>query len=351
MDEFFAINRLSAYIDGELSDAEMAEVARAIEEQPEVREAYEELLAAVELVREHGLVQAPATFHRDVMQRVEGLSAGRSWLERLLGPLGRNPVQGLGVAVVVAAVLLLVFRGPVLDGVERLGGDHPEKAEPEREAAVPTAEPEDPAQGRADDNVLEDATPAPEPTEQPTLDEQGDAKGELAGLIGTRGTSEKPASTKGGSSKTSSGGVPIQELLKKEEGTYIPDWDKEASAPTATLQTPEPEPKEPGPGSLAVSPFAYRLTPSEPDALRKLVALAEKLGGGLYSPSGEPMEPYSLTVERNYAQVVLHIPASRLESVEPYLRNIGGVVQVRAEQDRLYAADSVHVTVEVQYQP
>jgi hypothetical protein len=175
------------------------------------------------------------------------------------------------------------------------------------------------------------AEPPPEPA--PT-------KEQIVSKLGTRGSAKA----------TSAGeGVPIEELLKKEEGTYIPDWDKEASAPTATLQEPEQAATK-GSGSLAVSPFEYRLTPHEPDALRKLVALAEKLGGGLYSTSGEPMDPYMLTTERNYARVVLHIPASRLESVEPYLRTMGGVVQVRAE-DRLYAADAVQVSVEVQYQP
>ena len=148
--------------------------------------------------------------------------------------------------------------------------------------------------------------------------------------------------------------VPIEEFLQKEEGTYIPDWDKENAAPTATLQPSEPDAAqvpEGGSGDLATSPFTYRLTPDQPDALRRLVALAEKLGGGLYTTSGEPFDPYILTVERNYAKVVLRIPASRLDSVESYLKGMGGLVAVHADQDRLFAADSVHVAVEVQYQP
>ncbi len=356
MDEFFARNRLSAYIDGELSDAEMAEVARAIEEQPELREAYLELKAAVDLLRQHGPVQAPPDFHRGVMRRVEGLSRGRSWLERLLGPVGRYPVQGLGVAVVAAAVLLLVFRGPLmhdptLEGMEASGPETP--GEVDREAAVPGPTEGDATEKSRGDDGGEPSEPAQEkPATE--MQEKGSAKAEQStkGVenteIGTRGTG---SSYKGSTSK--SGAMPIEELLEKEQGTYIPDWDKE-SAPTAVIEpdatTQEPAP-EAGAGSLATSPFAYRLTPSEPDALRKLVAMAEKLGGGAYSASGDPHEPYILTVERNYEKVVLQIPASRLESVEPYLRSMGGVVTVHADQDRLYAADAVHVTVEVQYQP
>ena len=346
MDEFFARNRLSAYIDGELSDAEMAEVARAIEEQPEVREAYRELLAAVELVRDHGPVQAPAGFHAGVMRQVEGLSGGRSWFERLLGPLGRHPVQGLGVAVVAAAVLLLVFRGPVLDG--ELPGSSNLPSVTEREAAVPGPEAGEGAeQGEAVD--------------QPTVELESERQQQGSATAEPAPSTEKQApevSTKSGlgskGSARSSGtkAVPIEELLQKEEGTYIPDWDKESTAPTATLET-EPAQSDPaaGTGSLATSPYAYRLTPNEPDVLRKLVALAEKLGGGVYTAGGEPFDPYILTVERNYAKVVLQIPASRLESVEPYLQGMGGVVEDHADPDRLFRADAVHVTVEVQYQP
>ncbi len=354
MDEFFARNRLSAYIDGELSDAEMAEVARAIEEQPELRAAFEELQAAVELLRQHGPMQAPDGFHRAVMQRVEGLSAGPSWLQRLLGPLGRYPVQGLGVAVVAAAVMLLVFRGPMLHEDPLSGPDLPgvaeEPAVSDREAAVPGPQDglgaergqasESAAVGEHTDAAQDQTGSASEKASSDPQAGSGASKTSEKALLGTRG---QAADDKG---------ALIEELMQKEPGNYIPDWDKEASAPTATIQPSEAEvAPELGSGALATSPFTYRLTPTEPDALRRLVALAEKLGGGMYSPAGEPLDPYMLTVERNYAQVVLHIPASRLESVEPYLRTMGGVITVHAERDRLYPTDSVHVAVEVQYQP
>jgi negative regulator of sigma E activity len=344
MDEFFARNRLSAYIDGELSDAEMAEVARAIEEQPEVREAYEELLAAVELLRRHGPVQAPAGFHAGVMRRVEDLPAGRAWLARLLGPLGRYPAQGLGVAVVAAAVLLLVFRGPTLvdptDEASELG-----PAAVDREAAVPgpeaTSQPED-EPGAADEQAEVQQAPAEpsSPSKEELLAEE---------IASKRGTS--PSTSPKSSGSSSKKGVPIEELLEKEQGTYIPEWDKESSGATVHLAGPEGDDPAASGDSLATSPFAYRLTPDAPDALRKLVALAEKLGGGVYDSDGQPVDPYILTVERNYARVMLQIPASSLHSVEPYLRRLGGVVQVRAEQDRLYRADAVQVAIEVQYQP
>ncbi len=349
MDEFFARNRLSAYLDGELSDAEMAEVARALEEQPELREAYRELQAAVELLREHGPVQAPPRFHAQVMQRVEGVGHRGGWLSRLLGPLGRHPAQGLGVLVVAAAVLLLVFRGPQLDdlgGSDPLGADGPAvDLPPEREAAAPgpELEPEEEQGGTADSAQ-----------EHPP---QADAQVGSADAAKGQGSKMGAGSEKGASPKASkellgtSGGVPIQEHLEKTKGTHIPDWDKEPDAPTAVLQTVEPEPSASAgsSGNMAVSPFAYRLTPTEANALFNLVVLAERLGGGAYDLGGAPLEPQGLTVERNYAEVVLKIPASALTEVEPQLRKLGGVVSVRADHSRLYPEDAVHVTVEVQY--
>lgn len=349
MDEFFARNRLSAFIDGELSDAEMAEVARAIEEQPEVRQSYRELLDAVELVREHGPIQAPPRFHADVMRRVEELPSTRGWFSWLPRPFGRTPMQGLGVAVVAAAVLLLVFRGP--DFAERLQPDADPMAsagsEVEREAAAPGPEPQQEAQPGA-------ATEA-EPQQQEEAAPVDPAK--------TVGSAEDPVSTREQAPKTSAkrssaqskeadGSVPIEQLLKTNKGaTYIPEWDKEQAPTGTTSQQPEATTDEQGSGSLATSPFSYRLTPDGPDVLRQLDVMVNRLGGSLRTTSGESFDPYILTVERNHATVVLHIPASKLESVEPYLQKMGGVVQDHADQDRLFAADAVQVTVEVLYQP
>ncbi len=340
MDEFFASNRLSAYIDGELSDTEMAEVARAIEEQPDLRASYEELLAAVELLREHGPVQAPAHFHSNVMRRVEALPSPGGWLARLLGPLGQRPWQAAGVVVLAAAVLLLVFRGPILQP-ELAPADEPAV---EHEAAAP--------QVRADE-ASADQTEAAVEQAAPELG-SAEAAGEEPQAASAPRQQVAPTTSKRGtgSARSSGKGSTLQELLEKEEGTYVPEWDKDPAGELVEPQAAEPARDEPeGSADFAASPFAYRLTPTEPNALRRLVALAEKLGGSVTDAGGQPFQPYSLTVERNYAKVYMQIPASRLESVEPYLRQVGGVVTVHTDEDRLYSADAVQVSVEVTYQP
>ena len=332
MDEFFARNRLSAYLDGELSEAEAAEVAQAIEQQPELRAAYEELRTTVAFLRRHGPVQAPARLHAGVMRAIEDQPAGRAWQRRLLAVFGRSPLQGLGVAIVVGAVLLVVFRGPSAP---------PPAAPPEREAAAPGIE----APGDIPPEPAEEAPP------EATAEGAAGAGPEIAAKIDL--SRKERGSGRSARAGDGADGLPIEKLLAKQKGaTYVPQWDEEPAAGAGEAGAPVGQAAsdisdESGSGSA----FAYRLSPSSADALRVLVALAEKLGGGAYEADGSRLQPRELTIERNHARVLLRIPASQLENLEPYLRTLGGLVPMRADQDRLYNADAVQVTVEVLYMP
>ncbi|MFH1469501.1 MAG: sigma-E factor negative regulatory protein [Pseudomonadota bacterium] len=344
MDDFFARSRLSAYLDGELTDAEMAEVARALEEQPELRQAFEELKAAVDLLHRHGPVQAPARLHAAIMREVEAEPTRRPWLERLLGPLGRYPAQTLGVAVVAAVVLLVVLRGPTVvhpppDGTAA-GGLPVVAGDADHEAAAPDQAPG--AGGGQEGTSAEEQAPAgPASTK-----EAGGAEDEFdaPGTLGSISAEEEPVAKKG------RGSVPLEQALDTRKGaTYVPGWEQEEIPEREVAKEGAEAPVVEAAGGAGA--FAYRLTPSSPDVLRRLVALAEKLDGAAYEVDGAALDPQILTVERNYARVVLRIPASRLESVEPYLKTMGGLVTVRADQEQIYNLDSVEIEIEVQYLP
>jgi hypothetical protein len=149
----------------------------------------------------------------------------------------------------------------------------------------------------------------------------------------------------GGSGKDASG-VPIGELLATKGGaTYVPEWDKEQVSAGDAKVAQAVAREEAG------SPFAYRLTPTSSDALRRLVAIAEKLDGRALDAQGQPLDPLPLTDENNHARVVLVLPASRLEKLEGYLRSLGGLVTVVADDERLLSEDSVRVEIEVLYNP
>ena len=59
MDTFFARNRLSAYLDGDLPSSEAREVEAALHRDAELRAEYEAMRAGVELLRAHGPIAAP----------------------------------------------------------------------------------------------------------------------------------------------------------------------------------------------------------------------------------------------------------------------------------------------------
>jgi len=322
MDEFFALNRLSAYLDGDLSEAEAAEVARAIEENDEVRAAWEEMRASVAFVRRHGPRAAPARFHMQVMAAVEALPSPASPLARLKALLRRVPVQAVGVAAVAVLVLVVVWqlpdRGPAPPPVTR-------------EAAAPEPAPGEEAAGSAG---------APQAPPPPT-----DAVAEPAPLPAAV---EKALESAAGGPPAGSAAPKASGLGKSEASSpYIPDWETQGSAGEDAGPAPATQVSK----GLLVSPFVYRLYPEDQDVLRQLAALAERLGGALVTPEGGVVDPYLLTVERNHAGVVLRVPAGNLEQIEPTLRRLGGILAIQADEERLYGGATVDVAIEVIYRP
>ena len=102
---------LSAYLDGELTDAEAAELEAELARDPELRADLSELEQVVDWMRRDGPDQAPLGFHRRVMDRVEREYPRQpsfwAWLRRPLG----IPLEGWLVAAAAAAVLFSVLPG------------------------------------------------------------------------------------------------------------------------------------------------------------------------------------------------------------------------------------------------
>ncbi|MBN1335090.1 MAG: hypothetical protein JXB39_03930 [Deltaproteobacteria bacterium] len=306
MDAFFALNRLSAYLDGDLSEVEAAEVARAIEENDEVRAAWEEMRRSVAFLRAHGPLAAPARFHMRVMSAVEALPSPASWLTRLKALLRRIPVQAAGVAAIAAIVLGVIWRLP-----------EPEPAPapaPTRQAAAPEPVVEPPETAKMPEAPEPPQALASEPREEPPARPAKEAP------------SRAPA---------------------KASSPYIPAWETLGTAGEDAV----PAQASDGAAGVLDSPFVYRLYPTDPDVLRPLALLAERLGGTLVTPSGTTVEPWTLSVEQNHAAVLLKVPANTLEQVEPALRRLGGLLAVQADEERLFGGPSVDVGIEVIYRP
>jgi hypothetical protein len=104
-----ASEQLSAWIDGELTDAESAELEAELARDPSLRAELEQLEAVVHLLHTEGPVNAPVGFEERTLARVEreripGLRL--AWMRRPLGvPI---EVWGLGLAAAAALVVTVL---------------------------------------------------------------------------------------------------------------------------------------------------------------------------------------------------------------------------------------------------
>lgn len=100
---------LSAWLDGELDEAEGALLEAELARDPELRAELQSLEAVIRLLREDGPTQAPLGFQHRVMARVEHEFPERpSWWVWLRRPWG-IPLEGWVLGLAAAAALLLVL--------------------------------------------------------------------------------------------------------------------------------------------------------------------------------------------------------------------------------------------------
>jgi negative regulator of sigma E activity len=118
-----ASEQLSAWIDGELTDAEAAELEAELARDPSLRAELAELEAVVRTLHDEGPDHAPAGFRERVLARVErehprraGLAA---WMRRPFGV----PLEGWTLAAAVAAVLILTVLPALRRAPEPVGGE------------------------------------------------------------------------------------------------------------------------------------------------------------------------------------------------------------------------------------
>ena len=100
MDSFFAKNRLSAYLDGELPESEASEVAAAIDRDPELKAEYENLRRSINLLRKAGPVKAPPGFHARIIEQVRDEPHPGGVVVRLQRVLQRVPIEAMALAAV-----------------------------------------------------------------------------------------------------------------------------------------------------------------------------------------------------------------------------------------------------------
>ncbi|MFK7929260.1 MAG: sigma-E factor negative regulatory protein [Myxococcota bacterium] len=117
MMEDAATEQLSAYLDGELTDAEITELEHRLAQDPALRDELDQLRGAIDLLRTHGPAQTPPSLYGDILAAVadEPMPGGFwTWLQRPFG----LPLPALAVAFVAVLVL-----GVTVTGALVMGGD------------------------------------------------------------------------------------------------------------------------------------------------------------------------------------------------------------------------------------
>ena len=326
MDPFFARNRLSAYIDGQLPEDEARAVASAIEQDPELRDEYEAMRAAVTLLRERGPVRAPSGFHDSIMAAV-AQQPRPGVVVQLRDYMRQIPVEAVALAA-AALIVVVVLAGPGSGDPSTLapppppdlkgGAAAPLNIEPAPDLHLPTAA----------------ATPAPRPTVE-TRKEQA----------------PRPAQgSPSGSSELSKKAVPAVEEV------YVAAWEQETqAAKPGALSESSGDAEQYTPSELyegvqtGTTTYQYRITMGDADVLYNLQQLAQTAGGRLLDASGGALKARTLTVEDNYVRVQVVVPPSRAEEVHSQLARLGARALVTGSQ--LSGAEYVAFVIEVSYMP
>ncbi len=326
MKQFFASNQLSAYIDGELSSAEMAEVDRALRENPQLHQEYERLLATVEYLRSAGPVQAPPDFHSQVLAQTASEPMPGGFWRRVRGFFAGIPMET--VAVAMAAVLVTIVIGQRMDSPEA-------PPQPAVEQPEPTTTPEGVATRtgeKVDSAVKEMANlvdrtrkdPAPEP------------------VVADRSTGPGPQqhidpALAGDAVRTTTSGL-------EEDGiAALTDLPTEQTSPEKAYQ-------EGDLSTVLTSAMAYRLHVDDPRALRDLSTLAAR-HGGVALVDGQPVDRgFSFDAENSRQTVTVQIPSGALSAFYKDLASMGEVETVSSDSNPLFGGDVV-VALDVMYMP
>jgi hypothetical protein len=237
---------LSAWLDGELSDSEAAELEAELARDPALRAELDALEAVVSFVRQEGPSQAPMGLHHRVMARIDEefpeRSSTWSWLRRPWG----IPLEGWVLAAAAAAVLLLLVPDWGGEPSSELTGEEKELSPAALELPKPITEKDAPV-------VVLEKPPAPGPVT----------------VIG-RASTEKGKPVAKGTGATKLAAEPVPEGTA-EEPVVVP-------VPSPTLELPAAS----GTAEIPAAPEAavrYVITSDDPKMKREVLSVAAQYGG------------------------------------------------------------------------
>lgn len=346
MDSFFARNRLSAYLDGELSGSEARDVELALARDAALKAEFDEMRHAVDQLRGEGVVDAPRGFADRVRARTDREAMPVGW-RRWARQIRLEPVL-----LAAAALLVVAYVGH--------RKDLPDLAPPSENVASAGAFPKTTA-GSGEEQVAAVA-PAEGATAGSTVENDG-VLGNESGPGGAvspaaRVSDEKPPGQAKQQSmaprkyKSSSGSPDVE--------PWQPEWEKESPVPTAaydntggTYSNPDPAaqdntgaPQQAGVQFFSPAPFRYRVAANDERGLKQLSAIAKELGGELQDSRGRPVAAWSLEKGDSRTLRVV-VPAYNAAALAQRLREVGSVEAIR-ENDTLVKDANADVPVQIE---
>ena len=325
--------QLSAWLDGELTDAEAAEIERELDRNPLLRAELDELRGVRELLRTHGAVKAPDDFLARVLAEAENepLPANNAnlwrWLRRPFG----IPVEALAVA---AAALLVVVAGLDL-GVEQLAPpSKDELAQGSKNAPESKDAPEAAKSAWDQYDVPVGELPPPE-----GVAESGSTSS--SGLGSRASAKPKKAPPVKGAPVEETAPVEQTAAQAAEEAPAYGSADASGGEKVVgTASTGTGEAVEP-----AVTGWRYQTTTDDADILVMLQRLAGKFGGKVLDARGRAVTggAFDETMAGSY---LVQIPTDRLLAFDDAVRGYGLSQPVKPET-RSFASEYVLVQVDI----
>jgi negative regulator of sigma E activity len=345
MDAFFARNRLSAYLDGELTAGEAREVEAALAADPALRAELDELRAAVDALRDGGIVEPPPGFADRLAARLEREPMPVGWRRWI------RQIRPEGAMLAAAALLVVLYVGnhdslPDLalpdDGVVAArafdkGEEQAAQAKDEQVAGAEAAQSDvaaAPAQG------LEE----PPETLSKALSTAGGTSAD--GVLGNEAA--RPVAPAGKTQAMAEKPAYPSKTRGKKEALEVEPWK-------ASWEQGEEIENTAAPGNTSQSttvqwtsppPFRYRVTASSDMAMKQLAAIANELGGSLQDSRGRPLAAYQLD-EGESRSIRVSVPAHNASRLAERLREIGSVQTVK-EPGNLLADPNADVGVQIE---
>ena len=319
----FEDERLTAYLDGELSDAELTQLEAELDQSPSLREELDTLRSVQTFMGEQLPLSAPPDLLDDILALVaEEKVVPLAWYRRPFG----IPLEGIAVA---AAAMLVIYvalpsRSVQSEPTEIASGRAaPMKAEGKvTRTSAPT---------KADD----DGVAVVDRAEKPATDTRADEK-----VLWEQKAKEK--GQKARSKDQRAKGIGDFSLpTNKETGTEAAP----KLAPSTDKPTANPASKGADSTLFTQVPYSYSISTTDPAVLAQLAALAARYRGELKGSGETPLEITELS-GTDAATVMVKIPSHALRDFGRSLSALG-VVQATADNS-MFAGDPVEVRVNVQ---